>query len=47
MSISEQELQTIIQELKNYRANVAASMMRIREIEQFLESRLSQKQQQS
>jgi hypothetical protein len=47
MSISEQELQTIIQELKNYRANVAASMMRIREIEQFLESRLPQKQQQS
>jgi hypothetical protein len=47
MSITEQELQTIIQELKNYRANVAASMMRIREIEQFLESRLPQKQQQS
>jgi hypothetical protein len=47
MSISEQELQTIIQELKNYRANIAASMMRIREIEQFLESRLPQKQQQS
>jgi len=47
MSITEQELQTIIQELKNYRANVAASVMRIREIEQFLESRLPQKQQQS
>jgi len=47
MSITEQELQTIIQELKNYRANVATSMMRIREIEQFLESRLPQKQQQS
>jgi len=47
MSITEQELQTIIQELKNYRANVAASMMRIREIEAFLESRLTQNQQQS
>jgi hypothetical protein len=47
MNISEQELQAIIQELKTYRANIAASMKRIREIETFLESRLPQNQQQS
>ena len=41
--MTEQEIQTIIQELKNYRATIAISLMRIREIEQFLESRLPPK----
>ena len=43
MNLSEQEIQAMIQELKNYRASIAASLMRIREIEQFLESRLPPK----
>jgi hypothetical protein len=44
MSISEQELQALLQELANYRANIAASLMRIREIENFLKSKLEVKQ---
>jgi hypothetical protein len=44
MSISEQELQALLQELANYRANIATSLMRIREIENFLKSKLSVKQ---
>ena len=43
MNLSEQEIQAIIQELKTYRVNIAASLMRIREIEQFLEGRLPPK----